>query len=47
MGKCKPSDVAIHDSLTLLCSKCRTRDMGGNATTHQFTRSILDKLETM
>ena len=30
-----------------LCSKTRTRDMGGDATTHQFTRSILDKLETL
>ncbi|KAK9780875.1 hypothetical protein SCAR479_02061 [Seiridium cardinale] len=28
-------------------SKTRTRDMGGEATTHQFTRSILDKLETL
>ena len=26
-------------------SKTRTRDMGGNATTHQFTRAVLDKME--
>ena len=25
--------------------KSRTRDMGGNATTHEFTRAILDHLE--
>lgn len=26
--------------------KVRTRDMGGNATTHEFTKAILDKMET-
>ncbi|KAF2861150.1 hypothetical protein K470DRAFT_47298 [Piedraia hortae CBS 480.64] len=26
--------------------KVRTRDMGGDSTTHQFTRAVLDKLET-
>jgi hypothetical protein len=26
-------------------SKVRTRDMGGNSTTHEFVRTILDKLE--
>ena len=25
--------------------KSRTRDMGGNATTHEFTRAILDHME--
>ena len=25
--------------------KTRTRDMGGSATTHQFTRAILDSME--
>ncbi|KAJ5818292.1 hypothetical protein N7474_003883 [Penicillium riverlandense] len=25
--------------------KSRTRDMGGNATTHEFTRAVLDKME--
>ncbi|KAF4127033.1 isocitrate dehydrogenase (NAD+) [Geosmithia morbida] len=25
----------------------RTRDMGGNSTTHEFTRAILDKMETV
>ncbi|KKY17404.1 putative isocitrate dehydrogenase subunit 1 [Phaeomoniella chlamydospora] len=25
--------------------KVRTRDMGGNATTHEFTRAVLDKME--
>ncbi|KAI1087029.1 isocitrate dehydrogenase subunit 1 [Rostrohypoxylon terebratum] len=27
--------------------KHRTRDMGGDATTHEFTRAILDKMETL
>ncbi|OTB05890.1 hypothetical protein M426DRAFT_319284 [Hypoxylon sp. CI-4A] len=27
--------------------KYRTRDMGGEATTHEFTRAILDKMETL
>ena len=27
-------------------SKTRTRDMGGNSTTHDFTRSVLDHMET-
>ncbi|KAI0019536.1 isocitrate dehydrogenase subunit 1 [Xylariomycetidae sp. FL0641] len=27
--------------------KFRTRDMGGEATTHEFTRAILDKMETL
>ncbi|XDG10016.1 hypothetical protein ABKA04_009631 [Annulohypoxylon sp. FPYF3050] len=27
--------------------KYRTRDMGGDATTHEFTRAILDKMETL
>ncbi|KAH7369447.1 isocitrate dehydrogenase subunit 1 [Plectosphaerella cucumerina] len=27
--------------------KTRTRDMGGDATTHQFTKAILDKMETL
>lgn len=26
-------------------SKTRTRDMGGQATTHEFTRAVLDKME--
>jgi Isocitrate/isopropylmalate dehydrogenase len=26
-------------------SKVRTRDMGGNASTHEFTRAILDSME--
>lgn len=26
-------------------SKTRTRDMGGNSTTHDFTRSVLDHME--
>ena len=30
-----------------LCSKVRTRDMGGESTTHEFTRAILDKMETI
>ena len=25
--------------------KTRTRDMGGTATTHEFTRALLDKME--
>ncbi|KAI5300600.1 isocitrate dehydrogenase (NAD(+)) idh1 [Ascosphaera pollenicola] len=25
----------------------RTRDMGGNSTTHEFTRAVLDKMETL
>jgi isocitrate dehydrogenase (NAD+) len=25
--------------------KIRTRDMGGVATTHEFTRAVLDKME--
>ena len=28
-------------------SKTRTRDMGGEASTHEFTRAILNKLETL
>lgn len=28
-------------------SKVRTRDMGGVSTTHEFTRAILDKMETL
>lgn len=28
-------------------SKVRTRDMGGQSTTHEFTRAILDKMETV
>ena len=27
-------------------SKTRTRDMGGNSTTHDFTSSVLDLMET-
>ena len=27
-------------------SKTRTRDMGGNSSTHDFTRSVLDHMET-
>jgi isocitrate dehydrogenase (NAD+) len=27
--------------------KVRTPDMGGSSTTHQFTKAILDKLETL
>ncbi|GKT63063.1 isocitrate dehydrogenase subunit 1 [Colletotrichum tofieldiae] len=27
--------------------KVRTRDMGGDATTHQFTKAILDKMDTL
>ncbi|RMJ26624.1 Isocitrate dehydrogenase [Aspergillus sp. HF37] len=27
--------------------KTRTRDMGGQATTHEFTRAVLDKMETL
>ncbi|KAI1496056.1 isocitrate dehydrogenase subunit 1 [Biscogniauxia marginata] len=27
--------------------KARTRDMGGESTTHEFTRAILDKMETL
>jgi len=26
-------------------SKVRTPDMGGNSTTHEFTKAILDKME--
>ena len=26
--------------------KSRTRDMGGNATTHEFTRAVLGSMET-
>ena len=26
-------------------SQTRTRDMGGQATTHEFTRAVLDKME--
>jgi isocitrate dehydrogenase (NAD+) len=33
--------------LTPSRSKTRTRDMGGDATTHQFTKAILDKMETL
>ncbi|ORY62466.1 isocitrate dehydrogenase subunit 1 [Pseudomassariella vexata] len=36
---------AVYDVISE--SKTRTRDMGGDATTHQFTRSILDKMETL
>jgi isocitrate/isopropylmalate dehydrogenase len=28
-------------------SKYRTRDMGGEATTHEFTRAILNKMDTL
>jgi isocitrate/isopropylmalate dehydrogenase len=28
-----------------ICSKTRTRDMGGNSTTHEFTRAILSEME--
>jgi isocitrate/isopropylmalate dehydrogenase len=28
-------------------SKVRTRDMGGESTTHEFTKAILDKMETI
>jgi isocitrate dehydrogenase (NAD+) len=28
-------------------SKVRTRDMGGVSTTHEFTKAILDKMETI
>ncbi|KAJ9663434.1 isocitrate dehydrogenase (NAD(+)) idh1 [Coniosporium apollinis] len=34
---------AVYDVISE--GKTRTRDMGGNATTHQFTRAILDKME--
>lgn len=29
----------------VLYRKVRTRDMGGQATTHEFTRAVLDKME--
>ena len=38
-----PSQPATAD---LSNSKTRTRDMGGNSTTHDFTRSVLDHMET-
>lgn len=28
-------------------SKVRTRDMGGESTTHEFTKAILDRMETI
>jgi hypothetical protein len=33
--------------LTVSNSKVRTRDMGGESTTHEFTRAILDKMDTL
>ncbi|MCJ1350531.1 MAG: isocitrate dehydrogenase (NAD(+)) idh1 [Icmadophila ericetorum] len=34
---------AVYDVISN--NKSRTRDMGGNATTHQFTRAVLDQME--
>ena len=34
----------ITDSLS---SKVRTPDMGGESTTHGFTKAVLDKMETV
>jgi isocitrate dehydrogenase (NAD+) len=34
---------AVYDVIG--AGKSRTRDMGGNATTHEFTRAILDQME--
>lgn len=36
----KPTSADINHS------KTRTRDMGGNSSTHDFTRSVLDHMET-
>ena len=33
------------DNTDYFASKSRTRDMGGNATTHEFTRAVLDHME--
>jgi isocitrate dehydrogenase (NAD+) len=33
------------DLLSQLYSKIRTPDMGGNSTTHEFTKAILNKME--
>jgi len=34
---------AVYD--VIADGKVRTRDMGGNASTHDFTRALLDKME--
>jgi isocitrate/isopropylmalate dehydrogenase len=39
--------VAWFKILTCIRSKFRTRDMGGQSTTHEFTKAILDKMETV
>jgi isocitrate/isopropylmalate dehydrogenase len=50
MGKYTPPGSVRHPSVILtdsFRSKYRTRDMGGEATTHEFTRAILDKMDTL
>lgn len=37
----------IHANQYFKNSNVRTRDMGGVATTHEFTKAILDKMETL
>ncbi len=37
--------TAVYTLLTFHSRKVRTRDMGGNNTTHEFVRTILDKME--
>jgi isocitrate dehydrogenase (NAD+) len=40
-----PNAKYRNTDISLTCSKVRTPDMGGNSTTHEFTKAILDKME--
>ena len=39
------SSSFLSHNLLIMLSKTRTRDMGGESTTHEFTRAVLGKME--
>lgn len=39
--------IDIFLGLTLISRKSRTRDMGGDQSTNQFTRAVLDKMNNV
>lgn len=44
----KKGEYAISETVCsglIFSSKCRTPDMGGSNTTHDFTRAVLDHME--
>lgn len=44
-GMSHPSPLLIYHTIAnYLRRQVRTRDMGGNSTTNEFTRAVLDKM---